>query len=958
MGRTRSRLALALALTSIAGGARDAVAVEKPPERVGDAATLMEPIEVVGSHIRKIDAETQHPVLTIERAELLRTGLTDIGDILQTLTANGRTQNRNNNNDGNGELRVNLRSLGSNRTLVLVNGQRWAAALDGGVDLSAIPLALVERIEVLKDGASAIYGSDAIAGVVNVVTRRDFTGTELGAYVGQYEQGDGQRRSYDLTFGRGGDGWNAVVGLEYEHYDPVLAGSRAISSVPAPGIPPEGTGSSVTPYTTFLLDGGNAMLRLIEGRPGTSPDDFRAYDRRHDTYNYQPTNYLQTPAGRKAVFAQGRYEISPSLALVADLLYNRRTSSQQLAPPTVLLSPYVSTPDSLLEISSENVYNPFGRTAVLAQRRFVEAGPRRRDDTVDTKRVHLGLDGLLSIAGRDVSWGADATFIRADQHSQTDPYFDNRSLALAIGPSFRDADGVARCGTPDAPVAGCVPLNLFGPPGSITPEMLAYIGRTTHERLRADLSDFSLHASGNLFELPAGAVGVAAGLEHRGNRGYDRLDALIRSGNANGGGAGLTDSTSGSDRVDEAYVEFDVPLLKERPFAHSLDFSVASRYSHYSEFGSTTNSQFGLRWRPVEDVLVRGNYSEGFRAPSLLELFAGAQVAYGQMFDPCAASNDPSPPVAARCRALGVPPDVEDPESAEVVAGGNPDLKPETATTRTLGLVYSPRWLEGLQASLDWYRIQLRGSIQTVLAEDVLEGCYQGGNTSRCNQIQRAGDGTLMRVLQRPANLPGGLETEGFDFALLHRRSTSLGDFTWRWENSYVSYFGEIGQRERLAPMPDGSVAMGNVVGLNSPGYGVIWRLRSVLALNWQRGPWSATVAARYFSSIKEDCSGVIYRAASLGQPSYRKLCSDPDRFADLDGSGVGQAAPRNRVGSTTFFDLDLGWTAPWSGRFTLGVRNALDHDPPVAYSDGFRGFFSDYDLPGRYWYASYRQRF
>jgi iron complex outermembrane receptor protein len=946
---------VALALAGARAGAQEPAGAAPRP---GTPATTLQPVEVVGSHIRRVDVETQHPVLTIERAELLRTGLTDVADILQTIAANGQTQNRNINNGGDGELRVNLRSLGSHRTLVLVNGQRWAAALDGGVDLSAIPLALVERVEVLKDGASAIYGSDAIAGVVNIVTRRDFDGAELGAYRGQYDRGDGLRRAYDLAFGRGGDGWNAAIGLEYERYDPVMTRDRAISGTPLPGLPAAATGSSTTPYTSLLLPDGEAMLRLIAGRPGTSPEDFRPYDPLHDTYNYQATSYLQTPAGRKAAFAQARYEIAPDLALVGDLLFNRRTSSQQLAPPVVLFSPYSGGPESLLSIAPDNLYNPFGQPIVAVQRRLVEAGPRRFEQSVDTRRVHVGLDGLLPVAGRQIAWGADLTFIRADERSLTDPYFDNRSLALAIGPSFRDAAGVARCGTPAAPVDGCVPLDLFGPPGSITPDMLAYVRRATHGRRRADLTDFNLHASGTLLDLPAGALGVAAGVEHRGNRGHERIDPLIRSGNANGSGGGSTAPTRGSDRVDEAYVELDAPLLRDLPLARSLDLSLASRHSRYREFGSTTNSQLGLRWKPADDLLVRGNYSEGFRAPSLFELFGGEQVNTGTLYDPCAAANAPPAAVLARCRALGVPPGVADPELAEIVTSGNPDLGPETATTRTLGLVYSPRWLEGLEASLDWYRIQLRDSIGQVDAESVLESCYLQADPVGCGLIRRAADGTLARVRQVPRNLAGGLETEGFDVGALYRKPTAAGDFALRWEASYVTYFGEVGQPKRLTPLPDGSLAQGNVAGRNAYPHGVIWRLRSVLALDWRRGDWSATVAARHFSPIREDCSAVVRQARRLGDPALRRLCSDPDRMADLDGSAILQPAPEDRVGRVVFFDLDVGWTAPWGGRIGLGVRNALDRGPPVSRSDGLRGFFADYDLPGRFWYASYRQRF
>src|SRR5690348_8254205 len=198
----------------------------------------LETIIVTGTHIRGVDLETAQPVKVLDHDAILRSGLTGVAEVVQSLiVANGPTLNRNINNGGSGELRVNLRSLGANRTLVLVNGHRWASAVDGAVDLSAIPLALVQRIEVLKDGASAIYGSDAIGGVINIITRRDYSGAELDLYAGQTDHEDGRSRHADFSFGRRGEKWNASFGLEWGDDDPVFADTRSISSVPAPGLP-------------------------------------------------------------------------------------------------------------------------------------------------------------------------------------------------------------------------------------------------------------------------------------------------------------------------------------------------------------------------------------------------------------------------------------------------------------------------------------------------------------------------------------------------------------------------------------------------------------------------------------------------------------------------------------------------------------------------------------------------
>ncbi len=946
---------LAATLLSLCGG--NTFAQQLTPD---DEAIKLDRVEVVGSHLRRVDMETQHPVLVIEREALLRTGLTDVADILQTITSNGQTLNRNINNGGNGEARLNLRSLGDNRTLVLLDGRRFVAGLEGAVDLTAIPLALVERVEVLRDGASALYGSDAIAGVVNIVTRRDYTGGEAGIQFGENAHGDGTSRAFDITYGITGERWNVAAGASYSKDDPILARDRAISRLPYFGLPLAATGSLTTPYTRLIRESGGGYVRLIEGRPGTSADDFRPLDPATDGYNYTLQNYLKTPHERRSVFAQARYEFSSRLALRTNLLRTERRSSQQLAEPVVSFSPFLLDADgNPIGIAADNVYNPFGEAIVTGSRRFVEAGPRRFEQDVDTTRLSFGLDGLFELGAREFTWGVDYSATRADEGEFVSPYADNARLARALGPSFRDAAGVERCGTPGAVIAGCVPLDLFGPPGSITREMLDYVGVSAHNRRRADSRDLLLHAEGEAFDLPAGPVGIATGYEHRRESGYNRPDAVIASGNANGTGV-TYEATEGDYTVDEAYVEVNLPLLTGRPLARQLDVSLASRYSDYSAFGATTNSQFGLRWKPVDDLLVRGNIAEGFRAPSLFDLYSGAYDSIGQLPDPCAAVNSPSAATLSRCRAAGVPVDVREGESY-ITYGANRDLAPERALSRSVGFVYSPHWLDGFEATVDWYRIQIRDAIGDRSPDAVLADCYERGDAAACARITRAADGSLVRVVATAQNLPGGLETEGVDFGFNYRRSTSAGDFVFAWDNAYVDYYGELHQPARNTLLPDGTRAQGNVVADNrSPGgfYTVVWRLRSNLSLAWSRGDWNASVGARYFSPGDEDCSIVTDTAAYLERPELNALCSNPGREIDVDGSGTASPAPQNRVASVTYFDLEAGWQTPWNAKITLGVRNAFDRDPPVAYSTQFNSFFADYDVPGRYWYASYRQRF
>lgn len=958
---------------AVTARAADPPPAGQPQQQTSDAAKTaptLQTIVVTGSHIRNIDLETRHPVLVLDRAAIERTGFTSISDVVQAIVTNGETQNRGVNNGSNGEQLANLRSLGFNRTLVLLNGQRFVTDIDGAVDLSAIPMALVDRIEVLQDGASAIYGSDAIAGVINVITRSNYEGGEVGEYVGRTSHDDGARQAYHLTYGYKGDRWSASGGVEYTLDDPIFAGDRTISAVPVYGLPTgtQFTGSPYTPYS-FLIpesllfsdDWDGMPLRLINGRPGTSPSDFREINLDSDFYNYQPLNYLQTPQERRAAFAQARYEFTPNLALNADVLFNQRQSREQLAPSDISLHAFdYPSPDGVA-VSPDNVYNPFGGPVDIVLRRFVEAGPRLWHQADDTLRLHVGLDGSFSLFQRDFSWTANVLGTRSDTSEFTGPLADYGKLASALGPSFLDSSGTAHCGTPDAVIAGCVPLNLFGPPGSITPAMLDYVDayETNRYRDRSEVANIGL-STDSLFALPAGGLGFAAGAEYRRESGDSILDPLETSGNAAGNSV-TSALTRGAYWLAEAYVELNAPLLADKPFARKLDVSLGSRFSHYSNFGNTVNSQIGIRWQPTSDLLIRANYAQGFRAPSVNELFQGDVTTLGiAADDPCVATNNPTPAVQARCAQFGVPPGFNasiDDVGASVQAG-NPNLRPETSRSRGLGLVWNPAWLDGFNASLDWYDMRLRDAIGDPGFQGVVDGCYKYDDDADCALIARDPVGhNITHILDEFQNLPGGIETSGYDLAAGYRRDTPLGRFSLRWNANYVDYYGEIGHPAPGSELADGLIAHGNIVGLNNASanlFGVIWRWRSQLQLAWSREPWSASITARTLSAITEDCSVVVDAADFLEQPDLLNLCSGGGATRLIDGL----VTPYNRVGSVTYTDLEGGWDTPWHGHLVAGIRNALDRNPPVSYSAFENSFFPDYDIPGRFYYASYRQAF
>jgi iron complex outermembrane receptor protein len=923
-----------------------------------DNAEELETITVVGSRIKRTDIETSQPVFVIEREDLQRTGLATIGDILQDLTTNGAALNTTFNNGGDGTTAVDLRDLGTGRTLVLVNGRRWVTNLDGFVDLNTIPVSIIERVEVLKDGASAIYGSDAISGVVNITTRDTYDGAEASAYLGENEEGDGRTEQYDFTIGSSTDRASVVLNASYTKVEPVSAADRAISAVPLFGFGGNNVNvgaSSTTPFGRFgfgnsggqLPNGGPGTLTLIPGRTGTSADDFKPFAATTDGYNFAPNNYLLTPQERQSVYASARYQINDAIAFRTNIVYNERRSEQQLAavPFTLGAAPGATTLQRAIVISANNVYNPFGADVTRAQFRN-QTQFRNFNQDSDTFYFSAGLDGGFDFLDRTWSWDVNYTYTDNEQNDVTFGQFDNNRLRDGLGASFIDAQGVARCGTPTAVIAGCVPINLFGGPDGFTQAMVDFAGVTLQDTFYKKLYNYTANITGDLFELPAGPLGIAAGYEYRREFGFDQPDAITASGATTGNGRL---PTRGGFSLDEFYTELNIPVLADLPLAQTLEFSVAARYSDYSNFGDTTNLKFGFRWKPVDDVLFRGNWAEGFRAPTVADLFSGQADAFPQINDPCSAGLNPSGEVLSRCRngiggVTGVPVGYQQGNSQiRVTVGGNPDLGPEEATNRTLGIVYSPSWFEGLDLYLDWYNIEVTNAITGIDAQELFDDCYERGNLSSCALITRAANGDVIGAFAGTVNGVGGLEIEGYDFTVTYRFDTEFGRFSVNWDNAYVSYYGDVNQPEAGDLLPNGDTSLGNVVGVYTDRLNFSNRLKSNISTNWHLGDVGATLTARYISPLDEDCT----LPAAFGRP---ELCSNVE--------GSPQFGSENRIDDVWYFDVQATWDAPWNARVTGGIRNVGDEDPPYSASTFANSFDPQYDVPGRFWYVQYTQKF
>ena len=896
-----------------------------------EAADAVEKIEVTGSRIRRTDIEGANPVTVMSRVDIEKFGVTSIGDVLQAIPSAGSAINTNNNNGGNGTTTINIRGIGSNRTLVLVNGKRWAPGLGGSVDLNNIPAAIIERIEVLKDGASAVYGSDAIAGVVNIITRQDFEGVQASGYVGQWDEGDGNKEQWDIGFGTANDKGNVYFNISYVEEEPTLAGDREISAVPTFGTPEGFGGSSAPPqgrFFTFDQD-GNAYSQQGDSNGGLEP-----WVEPTSRFNFAPFNYLSTPQERTNIYTQARYELTDNLSVNVTGFYGNRKSEQALAPTPLFIG--TAFGDTGFTLSANNPFSPYdfdvttdqdvldadpnAREMFLFGRRMMEAGFRSFKQNVDQFQFNGGFEGVFEFADREFFWDVNYTYADITQNTSTEGLLNMDRVARAIGDP-------ANC------TGDCVPLNLFGGApevigeGTITQEMLDYITFTAQDELNSSLESYSANISGEVMELPAGYLAFAAGYEKRWQSGYDQPDAIIAAG-ITSGNARLP--TSGAFSVEEAYLELAVPLLSDMPGVEQLDLELATRYSDYSNFGDTTNSKVGLKWRINDDLLVRGTWSEAFRAPSLTELFSGNSDAFPPLTDPCngGAAANPNLPGCA-----GIPASYQQPNSQiRITTGGNANLEAEEAESFTYGFVYSPEQLDGLSITFDVFDIEVDNAVSSVGAQTILNACAETGETL-CSLITRGSGGNVVDLFNGQINL-GGQTTSGFDYNVAYNFETEYGDFRVNWDGTYID------ERSLIVVDP----VSGTSETFNDAGQAgdrdVVPRLRTNLSLTWNYDDWTANWLMRYIGNTTELCQ---IDGGELDQ----QLCSDPVDPTAEEGNSF------NELEAMAYHDVSLGYAVNDNLRITVGVNNLFNTDPEVSYSTFANSFDpSMYEIPGQFFYS------
>jgi iron complex outermembrane receptor protein len=939
------RLGVVLGTTGLA---MPVVAQDDAPEQTLDR------IQVTGSRIRQVDVETAQPILSISRQEIEKQGFKSVADILQNLTAAGtpalsRSSPLSSGEDAGGYF-IDLRNLGAQRTLVLVNGKRLGISTSGLQDIASIPSSIVERIDVLKDGASSLYGSDAIAGVINIITRTNYTGAEANAYMGEYGEGDGRKQTYDFVLGISGDRGSLTTSVEYAKEEGVWARDRWFSKDPRyPGHPDVGW-TTVGQFGRFQ-QGGRWWVLNDDGNP-TRFADFHQQDTTPvtgDVSNPSEQMHVLTPVERRSLFVDGSYEVTDGIAFRTDILYSKRESERQVAGYPVQSSA-IDTPMSI-----DSYFNPVGNRhgfatpqAVSWTRRTWEM-PRVSSSDLTTYRFTGAFEGAFMIGDTYWNWDAGAMLNGNDLVQVTTGNLSIPNVAAAVGPSFLNANGVVQCGTAANPIPfeSCMPFNPLlsaGQPGqgSLTgdPAVANYLFPTEQALGSTDTTNYFANLTGTLFSLPAGDLAAAVGYEYRSEKGMFSPDALSQSGSSTNLAGG---TTTGGYSIDEFYAELDVPLLADLPFARELSVNVSSRYSDFTTFGDTVNSKAGIKWRPIEDLLVRGTWSEGFRAPTVGQLYFGGSQSFEFFTDPCdtlfgnASTNANT---AARC-AQDVPQNFRQLQQGFTPASGpgtqtpvpfdsvaSPNLQPETSTSRTVGIVYSPGFVEGLNIAADWWKIRIDNTQIGDGVDRILEDCYVRGIESRCELFTRHATLGYVDSLSFGEINAGYVETEGFDLDLSYRLDTDIGRFDVNWANTYVS-------KNNLFTAADAAVEEPQV------SWGGNFRIRSNLGVSWELGDFGVSWGARYYSAMKEACY-------------FDEECNHPDFAAPDTGE-----YPMHRRGSNTFHDLQVRWNAPWNATIAAGANNVTNHAGPAMYSRPNSGFsyYGGFDI-GRFWYVKYQQRF
>ena len=1020
--KTTFKKSLLASATCLAGGAAALFAVTPAFAQVStpqdaqtsEADTAPEnTIIVTGSLIRNPNLVQANPVnvTTADQIELKQSNTAE--DVLRDLPGFVPSIGSAVNNGNGGSSFVDLRGLGANRNIVLLDGNRLVpAGLGGVVDLNNIPLALVSRVDALTGAAVTTYGADAITGVVNFVTKKDFAGVELSASEQITGKGDGNYFRTDLTVGANfedGRG-NAVLSLGYQEADPVYQGARDFSVFGVDSFSGTFGGSGTTVPSRFS---STRPIDPATGQPSVNPATRNGGTRQLDPgtgtavatfarFNFNPFNIFQTPFKRYNIFAQANYEVSDAVEVYTRALFSKNTVNTIIAPsgsfnqavtinlnnpflPTTLRRQFcafdidpaaaVYTPrfdpatcDAAAQATGASDPRYRTVTANLA-RRAVEVGPRISDFQTTIFDYRIGARGAITDS---IDWDVSGAYGESEKVQTI--------LNYTLQSRFRQ--GALVNGTAANPVCqdtsnSCVPVNFFGPAGTISPAAAKFLNENSSTTNRTSLAQVRGVVSGDLgFTSPAASqpVAFALGTEYRKYKAQQSADTLAKTPGELGGAGGAAPDVNGGFDVYEGYAELIAPLVEDKPFFHSLTLEAGARYSRYSVTGggskNTTTYKVGASWEPVDSLKFRGNYARAVRAPNIGELFFPLTTGLTNLaLDRCAgAAPTTNANLRAVCIAQGAPAgtigSIDNPTAAQanLTSGGNLNLAPEKAITYTIGAVFQPSFLPRFSISADYYNIKVTDVIGAPLPGDLINACF--GNLTaasatdpNCTIIRRNpvtggldGDPATTFGLFAPLNNLGKLATDGIDVVAAYQRD--FGKIGWA-----VNFVGNYTLNSKYQ-------ATSTSLNRECTGfYSVNCSFTGSLQPKYQ---WSL----RNTFTIEEIDLSLLWRHIDKFQQEPQDVIDTGPAFAGtLPATGGGGLSGRTvdfgRIKSFDYFDMTMRFNVSENFTFTATVQNLLDKKPPVIGSsigattfNSGNTYPSTYDTLGRRYAVSARVRF
>lgn len=891
--------------------------------------TAIEDIVVTASRIDRSGFAAPTPTTVLSADEIKLSGASNIADLLNespSFKASVTPSSTTTSAGSAGQNILALRGLGASRTLVLVDGRRHVPSNSAGTfNLNVIPSALIERVEVVTGGASAAWGSDAVAGVVNLILDHDREGFSGGAQYGMSNYGDGEEYRADLTYGAsfasgrghfvisaeaadnqgvlkqsdrdwGREGWQVIANPAY------LAGTGQPQRLVVPD-------AHIANATEGGLIVGPGAFRNIEFGPGGIPEPFErgqhagsSFMQGGDGVNLGYDVTLQVPVERQAVFSRGSFDITDNLSVFAEASYGRTYSDFAILPTFDFGTLRISRDNAFLPDSLRQDMQLAGVNELLVGRVNTDFGYVRSENENVTKRGVLGMNGSFGATWR---WDAYAQYgkTRIDgglNNNRLEPQF-RQALDSVIDPSSGESVCRSSLSNPDN---GCVALDIFGK-GSPSAAALAYINADQVQITELEQTVYGVNLSGEPLSTWAGPISTAVGAEYRRDATEQAVDALTAAGSFTLGNA---TPINGSYTVREAYVEAVIPLAAAASWAKQLDLNLAARGADYNVSGFETTWKAGATWQINDSLRLRTTRSRDIRAPNLGELFAQTSTVFRTV-------TDPSTSLQSNIRML---------------RGGNPELDAERADTITAGVVYEPGWAPGVRASLDFYNIEIEGAVGTLEAQDIVSRCANGA-AQLCSLIQRDASGAIETVQATLINL-STLKTRGADFELSYSTALSNliggapGDLWVRTLATYVDTLitddgvNAIDRAGDVGPFVDGIPH---------------WRWNASVA--YTLGPTTMQLQGRY-----------------VGGGAY-------DHTFDPRFNRGERGIDDNTVSSRFYVDLSLQHTLMLGGgeaQAFFAVNNLLDRDPPVAPDTVFIPLATNkqiYDVMGRYFVAGLR---